>query len=261
MSGGKRFVKVISRDEVYYPVVRFLHTKAVEITETVEVAKTAAVTEAIESLAKTDKNETQEIINSTVLANTVKKTTETKQRRSRVRIWSSRLGTVVVSLVAICAVVLVGLRLAGFKIFTITSGSMEPDYPVGALIYVAPVDTNSLGVGDIITFMNSEETTVTHRITEVVTETNTAGEQVLRFRTKGDVNNTTDGKLVHYKNVVGTPVITIPILGYIAYYLQRPPGIYIALIVCTFLVSLIAIPYAMKFKRKEKTATVTQVSP
>ena len=159
----------------------------------------------------------------------------------------------IVAIILAFAVMLVAVRLFGFQMFTVTSGSMEPNYPVGALIYTSPVDAATIKEGDVITFMNNETTIVTHRVVEVVEETGTNG-KVLRFRTKGDVNNTSDGKLVHYKNVIGKPIVTIPMLGYVAYYLQRPPGLYISLIVCTFLISLIIIPYFIKFKGKEQLA-------
>ena len=52
---------------------------------------------------------------------------------------------------------------------------------------------------------------------------------VIRFRTKGDANEAEDAGLVHYKNVIGVPVFTVPYLGYVADYIQHPPGTYIAL--------------------------------
>lgn len=42
--------------------------------------------------------------------------------------------------------------LFGYMPYVVLSGSMEPVYPVGSLIYVAPVDANSLEPGDAITF-------------------------------------------------------------------------------------------------------------
>ncbi len=173
-----------------------------------------------------------------------------KVKRRLERIWYLT-STAGVLLILIFTIILVALRLSGFQIFTITSGSMEPDYPVGSLIYVAPTNIENLQAGDVITFMNNENTIVTHRISEVITET-IANEQVVKFRTKGDANSSADSKLVHYKNVIGTPAITIPFLGYISYYLQHPPGIYIALIIGTFLISIIIIPSLLKHRRKEQ---------
>ncbi len=159
-----------------------------------------------------------------------------------------------VTIVLIFAVLLVTLRLFGFQMFTVTSGSMEPQLPVGSLLYITPASIANIKTGDVITFLSNEKTVVTHRVTEIITETDNKGNIVTKYRTKGDANSYTDNKLVHEKNVIGTPAVVIPLLGYISYYLQRPPGLYLALIVGTFLVTLIIIPYITKPKRKEQTA-------
>lgn len=160
--------------------------------------------------------------------------------------------TVIVAIVLLFAIVLVGFKIFGYQIYTVMSGSMEPVYHVGSLIYVKEVDTDTLEKGDVITFMADEDTVVTHRIDEIVHESDDRGESVLKFRTKGDANDVVDGKLVHYKNVLGKPVFSIPLLGYLAFYIQRPPGIYIALVVGTLLIASVFLPGN---KGKEKTAS------
>ena len=75
--------------------------------------------------------------------------------------------------------------------------------------------------------MLDENTVATHRVVEVVPDEDDPS--TLRFRTKGDANDAEDGSLVHYKNVIGTPVFTIPKLGYVANYIQHPPGLYVAI--------------------------------
>ena len=127
------------------------------------------------------------------------------------KIWNIVTG-VIVALAVLLAVALLGVRLIGFQVFAVLSGSMEPTYHVGSLIYVKDVDYTQLEAGDVITFMLDEDTVATHRIVEVVPDETDSS--VLRFRTKGDANEAVDGSLVHYKNVVGTPVFTIPKLGY-----------------------------------------------
>ena len=126
------------------------------------------------------------------------------------KIWNIVTG-VIVALAVLLAVALLGVRLIGFQVFAVLSGSMEPTYHVGSLIYVKDVDYTQLEAGDVITFMLDEDTVATHRIVEVVPDETDSS--VLRFRTKGDANEAVDGSLVHYKNVVGTPVFTIPKLG------------------------------------------------
>ena len=126
------------------------------------------------------------------------------------KIWNIVTG-VIVALAVLLAVALLGVRLIGFQVFAVLSGSMEPTYHVGSLIYVKDVDYTQLEAGDVITFMLDEDTVATHRIVEVVPDETDSS--VLRFRTKGDANEAVDGSLVHYKNVVGTPVFTILIIS------------------------------------------------
>ena len=128
--------------------------------------------------------------------------------------------TVLVVAVVLLAIALAGVRLFGLQWYTVLSGSMEPAYPVGALLYDKKVDPAQLRPGDVITFMLDEETIVTHRIVEVVPDEEDPS--VIRFRTKGDANAAEDGSLVHYKNVLGTPVFAIPKLGYFCLLYTSP---------------------------------------
>ena len=154
-------------------------------------------------------------------------------------IWDG-VTTVLVAVVVILAMLLVGARLVGFQVFTVLSGSMEPTYHTGSLIYVKEVDYRDIEVGQVITFMLDEDTVATHRVIEVVPDETDAS--VLRYRTKGDANDAEDGSLVHYKNVIGTPVFTIPYLGYLANYIQNPPGMYLAISAGAVLLLLVFLP-------------------
>jgi len=142
--------------------------------------------------------------------------------------------------VVVLAIALVGARLVGLRVFSVLSGSMEPTYHVGSLIYVKDVDPFELESGDVITFMLDEDTVATHRIVEVVPDEEDPS--TIRFRTKGDANDAEDGSLVHYKNVVGSPIFTVPKLGYVAAYIQNPPGTYIAISGGAILLLLVFLP-------------------
>lgn len=159
--------------------------------------------------------------------------------RSVKRIWNG-ITTILVAIVVILALLLVGVRIVGMQVFTVLSGSMEPTYHVGSLIYVKEVDPMQLQSGDVITFMLDEDTVATHRIVDVIPDEEDPS--VIRFQTKGDANDTVDGSLVHYKNILGTPVFTIPRLGYLASYIQNPPGTYVAISAGAVLLALVFLP-------------------
>ena len=165
------------------------------------------------------------------------------------KIWKC-ITSVLVALVVIVALLLVGARLTGLQVFTVLSGSMEPTYHVGSLIYVKDVDPFELESGDVITFMLDENTVATHRIVEVVPDEE--DDSVVRFRTKGDANENVDGSLVHYKNVIGSPVFTIPQLGYVASFIQNPPGMYYAIAFGAVLLTMVFLPDLFGDDKKKK---------
>ena len=165
------------------------------------------------------------------------------------KVWDA-FTTLLITAVAILAILLAGVRLFGLQVYTVLSGSMEPTYHTGSLIYVKSVDYKDLESGDVITFMLDEETLATHRIVEVVPDEEDP--EVLRYRTKGDANDAEDGSLVHYKNVIGSPVFTIPYLGYVANYIQNPPGTYIAISGGAVLMILVFLPDLLGSDEKEE---------
>ena len=157
------------------------------------------------------------------------------------KIWGI-VSLVLVVLVVLAAIFLLGSRILGFRVFNIVSGSMEPEYSVGDLIYVKSVDPATIQVNDVITFLLNEDGVVaTHRVVRI-----DAAKQ--HIYTKGDVNETEDMAPVHFKNVIGIPQFAIPGLGYVADFIQNPPGTYIAIIIVSALLILAFAPDLIKKK-------------
>ena len=144
------------------------------------------------------------------------------------------VSSVLVGAIVVLAVLLVGVRLVGLTPYTVISGSMEPTYPVGSLLYVQKVDPTALQEGDPVTYYMSGGQVVTHRVIEVV-EDPAVG---VCYRTKGDANNIADSSLLKYTQVIGRPVMAVPLLGYVSWFIQNPPGTYIAVAAVLMLLSL-----------------------
>ena len=98
-------------------------------------------------------------------------------------------------IVLVMAAVLYIPRLMGLKTYKVLSGSMEPEYHVGSVVYVEKSLIDDIEVGDVITFYIDDDTE--------------------SFRTKGDANEIEDGGSVAYDKVVGKVVLNVPYLGYI----------------------------------------------
>ncbi len=142
--------------------------------------------------------------------------------------------TILIILVAILTALLVGVRLFGLTPYTVLSGSMEPTYHVGSIIYVTNTNGNDLKVDDPVTYYIEGGTVVTHRIIEIFPDENNVGKRL--FRTQGDANNIPDGALLREENIIGKPVFTIPLLGYVSNFVQNPKGAIVAVGGCVILV-------------------------
>ena len=165
-------------------------------------------------------------------------------RNTLKKIWNI-VSTAFVVLIVLCAVFLMGSRIMGYQVYTVISGSMEPAYGVGDLLYVKKVDVNTIEVGDPITFVLNEDLVVaTHRVVRVDTENQ-------RFYTKGDANDIEDQNPVHFNNVIGVPQFSIPKLGYVSDFVQNPPGMYITIGVAIVLILLVFVPDMIGKKKKE----------
>ena len=161
------------------------------------------------------------------------------------KIWDA-VTTVLVVLVVVFAVFLMGSRLMGLQVFNVISGSMEPTYSVGDLLYVKTVDPDSVKVGDPITFVLNEDLVVaTHRVVKIDSENR-------QFTTKGDANENEDAAPVHFNNLVGVPVFAIPLLGYVSAYIQSPPGMYVAIGLGVVLLVAVFLPDMLTKKNKKE---------
>lgn len=161
------------------------------------------------------------------------------------KIWDV-VSSVLVALIVIFAVFLMGSRLVGFQVFNVVSGSMEPTYSVGDLLYVKEVDPDAVKVGDVITFVLNEDLVVaTHRVVEIDAENR-------HFYTKGDANDTADAAPVHFNNLIGVPQFSIPLLGYVSNYIQNPPGTYVAIGGVALLVLAVFLPDLMPKKKTDE---------
>lgn len=146
------------------------------------------------------------------------------------------LTTIAVLLTLACAILLMGCRLLGFQVFHVISGSMEPTYSVGDLLYVKPTSPEAVEIGDPITFvLNKELVVATHRVIEIDAEHQ-------QFITKGDANEHADAEPVHFNNLIGVPKFHIPLLGYVSNFVQHPPGIYVTIGFCILLLAAVFLP-------------------
>lgn len=144
-----------------------------------------------------------------------------------------------------------------FSLYTIISPSMEPNIKVYDVILDTRVDdVNTIKEGDIITFISSGNLssgmTITHRVVEVLHT-----DEGLRFRTKGDNNQTADGALVIPENVLGKTLLRIPMLGRVQFLLASKGGLLIFILIPA--VGIIVYDIIKLFRVKDVSDKVEEV--
>lgn len=109
------------------------------------------------------------------------------------------------------------LLMCGMKLYCVETGSMEPDYPIGSMVVVERVWFDQLKVGDVITYVVSDNTVVTHRLVGIDAEHGL-------LTTKGDNNVVADASPVGYNNVIGRVNFCVPGFGYVFLFLSTRFG-------------------------------------
>lgn len=134
-------------------------------------------------------------------------------------------GVLVFAAIIAAALPLTVPKLFGFQIYEVTSGSMEPELPVGSAVYLKQTDTSGIREGDIIGFHLREgsKTIATHRVIAIDKKTGA-------FTTKGDANDAQDARPVETDRVTGKVVFHIPVLGQLRELVKTPVGIAVTVI-------------------------------
>lgn len=143
------------------------------------------------------------------------------------------LSGIILLVLAVLAGLLIIPKLMGYEEMAVLTGSMEPNYPVGSLIFVKEIDPDQLEVGDVITYRLDSDTVVTHRIVEI-------DKEAQRVTTKGDANSSNDGSPVSYSEIVGKAHFKIPYLGYVSMNIKTPKGI---MAICGVLIAIILLTF------------------
>lgn len=144
----------------------------------------------------------------------------------------------------------------GYQIKPVLSGSMEPTFMTGSIITIKPVDDpTSLKKDDVITFMESDDKLITHRIIEVVK----SGENTL-YKTKGDNNEEADMDPVLSDNIIGIYTgFTVPYAGYLVDFSKSKNGSFLLIIPGILLIIYSAFSIFGGLKDLEKPKSTNEV--
>lgn len=134
-------------------------------------------------------------------------------------------------------------RIFGNKPIVVLTGSMEPKYKVGTLIYYKKVKQENIKVGDVIAFDNGNDEIVTHRVSDIKDDL---------FETKGDANEVVDASLVDYKSIKGKVTkLKIPLVGHLIYFINKHLYL-VGLIVIILILEFVLSNFDIKFGKKQE---------
>lgn len=168
------------------------------------------------------------------------------------KIWNS-VSWVLIGLILAVVMLTAGVRIIGLQPYAVLSGSMEPNYHVGSLVYIKSVAPDDIKVGDTITFKLSGSAVATHRVASIDKTAKT-------FVTKGDANADNDHSAVNFSDVYGRVSFTVPLLGFLTQYLQTLSGKIV--VACAIIILLILIYLPELLDKAEKTSKeVVPTSP
>lgn len=142
-----------------------------------------------------------------LLANPMKQTTQPIQKKKN---WFETLFfySIIVFVLMIVSTLLtdstesgVPRNIGGYAPLTVLTKSMDSVYPKDSFLLTKVVDPNQLKIGDDITFLKENNTTVTHRIVGIEENYQQTGQR--GFETKGVDNPAPDEDIVIADNVIG----------------------------------------------------------
>lgn len=107
--------------------------------------------------------------------------------------------------------------LAGYSGMIVLTESMQSEIPKGSLVITKTVEPETLQIGDDITYMANQTTSVTHRIIGIIENYENTGQRA--FQTQGIMNDQPDSQPVPAVNVVGKVVFHSETLGVVASFI------------------------------------------
>ena len=107
------------------------------------------------------------------------------------------------------------ISVFGIRIYNVATGSMEPVYKVGDIIFIKKIDGKDIKIGDDVTFdtekIQYEGFTITHR---VIDKKYDEEDKQYHFITKGVANAVEDEEITQ-SQIYGKVVMRIPKIGFI----------------------------------------------
>lgn len=153
--------------------------------------------------------------------------------------------TLLIALVTATAAIFTVPKVFGIHIYAVVSGSMEPAYPVGSLVFTKETDAGQIGSGDCITYYFGQDV-VTHRVVGVDAQENL-------FYTKGDASHLQDPPVTFDRVIGRTFAFCIPFLGYLVVWLSKAEVKLVLLGTAVVLSTFLCLKFLLYLKRRPQS--------
>lgn len=165
------------------------------------------------------------------------------------------LGALILLAIIVSCLMILLPQIRGYQVFHVVSGSMEPEIPVGSIVYVQAIQAPDVQADDVIAF-RSGNSVITHR---VVRNFLVEGQ----FSTKGDANPEEDERRVDYDELIGVVTRHYPHLGELLVFYSTPFGkIYILLFAaCGAMLNILAGRLRARYKEVAQPAAPAEPKP
>ncbi len=147
--------------------------------------------------------------------------------------------------------------IAGYQMYVVLSGSMNPAFNTGSIVFVKPTEPTEIAEGDIITFSSSDDATrlTTHRVVGLNWDNG------LSFITRGDANNVNDPSPVPAENIVGRVTGSVPYIGYLFGFAQTRQGLILLIFIPGLFLIIMELRRLFKYMVEAKVEQLSGSAP
>ncbi len=115
------------------------------------------------------------------------------------------VGVFLILLVFVIFLPITAPQLAGYEVFNVVSGSMQPYMPADSAIYVKPLEPEDVKIDDLAAF-NGDDSVVVHRVVDIRPDTS-------EFVIKNDTSDANESDTISYDALIGRVEMHLPLLG------------------------------------------------
>lgn len=122
------------------------------------------------------------------------------------------------------------ISIFNYRMFTVASGSMEPKYKIGDVLFSKDVDASKVKVGDAITYLGKTGDVANKVITHEVVKIEKDNDGKYIFHTKG-LTNLVEDPIVYEEQLYGVVIHKAVLLSFVYKIISSPVGFYAFIII------------------------------